>query len=83
MSTLRVGIVGSGFGGTVHAPAYALHPRFEVVAIASPSSAERVARERKIPRAFGSVDAMLFHRANGVLMARRAQGTAAGTWGAG
>ncbi len=59
MSTLRVGIVGAGFGGTVHAPAYALHPRFEVVALASPSSAERVARERKIPHAFASVEAML------------------------
>jgi predicted dehydrogenase len=43
----------------VHAPAYTLHPRFEVVAIASPSSAERVARERKIPHAFASVEAML------------------------
>jgi predicted dehydrogenase len=59
VSTLRVGIVGAGFGGTVHAPAYALHPRFEVVAIASPSSAERVARERKIPHAFATVEAML------------------------
>ncbi|HTD36671.1 MAG TPA: Gfo/Idh/MocA family oxidoreductase, partial [Candidatus Limnocylindrales bacterium] len=59
MSKLRVGIVGSGFGGTVHAPAFALHPRFEVVAIASPSNAERVARERKIPRAFGSAEEML------------------------
>ncbi|HTW85662.1 MAG TPA: Gfo/Idh/MocA family oxidoreductase [Candidatus Sulfotelmatobacter sp.] len=59
MSKLKVGIVGSGFGGAVHAPAYALHPRFEVVAIASPTSAERVARERKIPHAFPSVEAML------------------------
>jgi predicted dehydrogenase len=59
VSRLRVGIVGSGFGGAVHAPAYALHPRFEVVALASPSSAERVARERKIPHAFTSVDQML------------------------
>jgi predicted dehydrogenase len=59
MGNLRVGIVGSGFGGTVHAPAYALHPRFDVVAIASPSSAERVAKERKIPHAFGSVEDML------------------------
>ena len=41
MSRLRVGIVGSGFGGAVHAPAYTIHSRFEVVAIASPSSAER------------------------------------------
>jgi predicted dehydrogenase len=59
VSTLRVGIVGSGFGGSVHAPAFALHPRFEVVAIASPASAERVARERKIPHAFDSVESML------------------------
>jgi predicted dehydrogenase len=59
MSALRVGIVGSGFGGKVHAPAFALHPRFEVVAIVSPTNAERVARERKIPHAFRSVDEML------------------------
>jgi len=59
VSKLRVGIVGSGFGGAVHAPAYALHPRFEVVAIASPSSAERVARERKIAHAFRSTEEML------------------------
>jgi predicted dehydrogenase len=59
MSKLRVGIVGAGFGGAAHAPAFALHPRFEVVAIASPSSAQRVARERKIPLAFDSVEAML------------------------
>jgi predicted dehydrogenase len=59
MSKLRVGIVGSGFGGAVHAPAYALHPRFEPVAIASPSSAERVAKERRIPHAFRSVEEML------------------------
>ena len=58
-TSLRVGIVGSGFGGAVHAPAYALHPRFEVVAIASPTNAERVARERKISHAFGSVEEML------------------------
>jgi predicted dehydrogenase len=59
MSALRVGIVGAGFGGTVHAPAFALHSRFEVVAIASPASAERIARERKIPHAFRSVEEML------------------------
>jgi predicted dehydrogenase len=59
MSALKVGIVGSGFGAAVHAPAYALQPRFEVVAIASPTSAERVARERKIPHAFPTVEAML------------------------
>ena len=55
----RVGIVGSGFGGAVHAPAFRLHPDFEVVAIASPHRAESVAHERGIPHAFGSVDDML------------------------
>jgi predicted dehydrogenase len=59
MSTLKVGIVGSGFGGAVHAPAYALSPRFEVVAIASPTNAARVAEERKISHAFASTEAML------------------------
>ena len=57
--TYRVGIVGSGFGGVVHAPAFRLHPDFEVVAIASPANAERVAKERDIPRAFASLEAML------------------------
>ena len=46
--TYRVGIVGSGFGGRVHAPAYALHPQFEPVAIASPHNARTVADERRI-----------------------------------
>jgi len=57
--TYRVGIVGSGFGGRVHAPAYTLHPQFEPVAIASPNNAQKVATERKIPHAFTSLDAML------------------------
>jgi predicted dehydrogenase len=57
--TYRVGIVGSGFGGRVHAPAYALHPQFEPVAIASPNNARKVAAERNVPHAFDSLDAML------------------------
>jgi predicted dehydrogenase len=57
--TYKVGIVGSGFGGAVHAPAFTLHPDFEVVAIASPATAERVAKERGIPHAFASLDALL------------------------
>ena len=59
MSALRVGIVGSGFGAKVHAPAYALHPRFEPVALASPNRAEKIAAERRIPHAFRTVDEML------------------------
>jgi len=57
--TWKVGIVGSGFGGAVHAPAYALHPKFEPVAICSPANAATVAKGRNIPHAFDSVEAML------------------------
>jgi predicted dehydrogenase len=57
--TYKVGIAGSGFGGSVHAPAFALHPDFEVVAIASPANAERVAKERSIPHAFASLETLL------------------------
>jgi predicted dehydrogenase len=56
---LRVGIVGSGFGGTVHAPAFSLHPGYTVVGIASPTNASKIAAERKIPNAFDSLAAML------------------------
>jgi hypothetical protein len=55
----RVGIVGSGFGVKAHLPAFIAHPRFEVVALASPTSAARVASERKIPHAFASCAEML------------------------
>jgi predicted dehydrogenase len=55
----RVGIVGSSFGGAVHAPAFAAQGRFEVVALASPTRAAEVAKARKIPHAFSSVDEML------------------------
>jgi len=57
--TYKVGIVGSGFGGSVHAPAFSLHPDFEVVAIASPANAQRVAEQRNIPHAFASLEALL------------------------
>jgi predicted dehydrogenase len=57
--TYNVGIVGSGFGGTVHAPAYTLHPQFQPIAIASPNRAQAIADERKIPHAFPSLAAML------------------------
>lgn len=59
MKTFRVGISGSGFGVKAHLPALVAHPRFEVVAIASPSSAPTVAKERNIAHAFGSAEAMI------------------------
>lgn len=56
--TYRVGIAGSGFGERVHLPSFVAHPAFEVVAIASPHSAQRIAKERNIA-AFKDVSEML------------------------
>ena len=51
MKPYRVGIVGSGFGAVAHLPALTNHPDFTVVAIASPSNATRIAREKHIANA--------------------------------
>ncbi|MFY9665416.1 MAG: Gfo/Idh/MocA family oxidoreductase [Candidatus Cybelea sp.] len=59
MKTYRIGIVGAGFGAKAHLPALTNHRRFEVVAIASPSSAPRIAREANIPHAFRSCAEMV------------------------
>jgi len=59
MNVYRIGVVGAGFGVTSHLPALLAHPRFDVVALASPSSAPRVAAERGIPHAFRSCSEML------------------------
>jgi len=55
----RIGISGAGFGVHAHLPALLAHPRFDVVALASPHSAPRLAKERKIPHAFASCAEML------------------------
>lgn len=59
MKRFRTGIVGAGFGAVGHLPALRNHPRFEVVAIASPRSAATVAREANLPHAFASCEEML------------------------
>lgn len=59
MKTYRIGIVGAGFGASSHLPALLAHPRFEVVALASPRSAARIAAERGVPNAFPSCAEML------------------------
>ncbi len=59
MSKLRIGIVGAGFGVRAHLPALLAHPRFDVVALASPHSAQRIASERGIAHAFTSCEEML------------------------
>jgi predicted dehydrogenase len=56
---LRVGVLGASFGGMVHVPAFAAQGRFEVVAIASPNRAAEVAKVRKIPKAYATLDEML------------------------
>lgn len=55
----RIGIVGAGFGVQAHLPALRNHPRFEVVAIASPRSAQEVARREEIAAAFSSCAEMV------------------------
>ncbi|MGD0967279.1 MAG: Gfo/Idh/MocA family oxidoreductase [Candidatus Aquilonibacter sp.] len=59
MKTFRIGISGTGFGVKAHLPALLAHPRFEVVALASPTSAKAIAAERKIPHAFASAEEMI------------------------
>ncbi len=59
MKRYKIGIVGAGFGIRVHLPALRNHPRFEVVALASPSSAPQVARAENIAHAFPSCAEML------------------------
>lgn len=56
---IRVGISGTGFGVNAHLPALLAHPRFEVVALASPSRASTVAKERNVPHAFSSAAQMI------------------------
>jgi predicted dehydrogenase len=55
----RIGIVGAGFGARAHLPALRNHRRFDVVAIASPSTAARIAREATIPHVFRSCAEMV------------------------
>ena len=59
MTPYRVGIVGAGFGAVAHLPALTHHPDFDVVAIASPAKAARIAREQHIANAYDSAAAML------------------------
>jgi predicted dehydrogenase len=59
VNTYRVGISGAGFGVKAHLPALLAHPRFEVVALASPHSAKTIAQERNIPHAFSTAAEMV------------------------
>lgn len=59
MNPLRTGIVGAGFGAYAHLPALVAHPGFDVVAIASPTRAADIAKERNLAHAFTSCKEML------------------------
>ncbi len=54
MSTVKVGIIGTGFVADIHAAAFRMVPEAEVVAVVSPTpgKAQRFAEERNIPKAF-------------------------------
>ncbi len=60
-SPFRVGVIGTGFGSTVHVPAFKAAPDFEVVAVVSRhrANAERVAGEHGIAWSGDDVHAML------------------------
>lgn len=58
-SRIRIGISGSGFGVRSHLPALLAHPRYDVVALASPSRAGEIARERGIQHAFAACAEMV------------------------
>lgn len=57
----KVGIIGAGFGVRAHLPAFSAHSDFEVVALASPQSAQRIAADRGIPNAFATCEQLLQH----------------------
>jgi predicted dehydrogenase len=54
MSTVKVGLIGTGFVADIHAAAARLVPEVEVVAVASPTpgKAKHFAQERGVPNAF-------------------------------
>lgn len=56
---IRIGIAGAGFGATAHLPSLLANPAFDVVAIASPTSAVSIAKERGIAHAFASCAEMV------------------------
>jgi predicted dehydrogenase len=56
MNRIRVGVIGAGFGARVHAPAFRLDPRFELVGLASqtPESARAAADKAGIGKVYDS-----------------------------
>jgi len=54
MQSVKVGLIGSQFGGTLHIEAFAKVPDAEVVAVASPTKAhvEEFAKKHHIPNVY-------------------------------
>lgn len=61
MDKVRIGLVGTGFVGDIHAAAYRMVPDAKLVAVASPTpgKAQRFAVERGIPRAVEDYRALM------------------------
>ena len=59
--TIRTGIIGTGFGATVHAPILKKHPAYDLVSIASmrPGRAAQAAADLDIPQAYDDWQQML------------------------
>lgn len=68
---IKVGIVGAGIWGTMHARAYTQNPLAELVAICDldEDRAQRVAKQYSIPKVFVNVDEMLEEGLDGISVA--------------
>lgn len=68
---VRIGIVGAGLWGSMHARAYAQNPRVELAAVCDldGNRAERLAEQYQIPKAFTRLEEMLAEDLDGVSVA--------------
>lgn len=59
--SIRIGIIGTGFGATIHAPILKQHPAYDLMAIAGmrPGRAEQAASAQDIPKAYDDWRQML------------------------
>jgi predicted dehydrogenase len=68
---IRIGVVGAGIWGTMHARAYAQNPLVELVGICDldEERARKVAEENAIPKVFTDVDLLLDENLDGISVA--------------
>ncbi|RFB38340.1 Gfo/Idh/MocA family protein [Brevibacillus sp. VP] len=74
-SKLKVGIIGTGFGASVHAPLFQAHPQFEVIAITSVSgrNTEQVRKATGISNIYSDWKTMLTSEALDLVSVTSAQ----------